>query len=269
MATELSFRALRKAGRDLLDAAKSTRIKKKKYEAEIDYWRSELNNLRSWFIESSKDWWGLLPPRSEQKLNDSVIWQTNAVLTMHRLRPTYHEELKLGGDFFSGKRVLEVGCGPLVPLLQFTNCIRHGIDPLANLYIEAGWPLYDYDAKIINGFAEKMPYPDAYFDAVISVNALDHVDDFPRVANEIQRVVKPGGGIYFEVECHEPTVTEPLRLNDSIVGSAFGKSDMHKVCERGKKEMFSDLVARFHLIEDRFTDFGNNERFALWHGTRS
>jgi ubiquinone/menaquinone biosynthesis C-methylase UbiE len=53
-----------------------------------------------------------------------------------------------------------------------------------------------------------MPYPDAYFDAVISVNALDHVDDFERVASEMQRVLRKGGGIYFEVECHAPAVTE-------------------------------------------------------------
>jgi ubiquinone/menaquinone biosynthesis C-methylase UbiE len=85
--------------------------------------------------------------------------------------------------------------------------------------------LYEYDVKVISFGAEKLPYPDNYFDAVLSVNALDHVDDFDQVAAEIQRVVKPGGEIRFEVEYHAPTVTEPLSLDDNKVREAFSKSE--------------------------------------------
>ncbi|MGB3540243.1 MAG: hypothetical protein WBA42_18985 [Mesorhizobium sp.] len=68
-------------------------------------------------------------------------------MTMHKLRPTYYEELGLEADAFEGKRVLEVGCGPLVPIQQFSACERHGIDPLADLYMASGWPLFDYDVR--------------------------------------------------------------------------------------------------------------------------
>jgi hypothetical protein len=61
---------------------------------------------------------------------------------MHALRPAYLEELHTGADTFTGERVLEVGCGPLAPVLQFAGCERHGIDPFAGQYLEIGWPLY-------------------------------------------------------------------------------------------------------------------------------
>jgi hypothetical protein len=44
------------------------------------------------------------------------------------MSPSYHVELQLDADAFAGKRVLEIGCGPLVPILQFDDCERHGVD---------------------------------------------------------------------------------------------------------------------------------------------
>lgn len=74
---------------------------------------------------------------------------------------------------------------------------------------------------MINAIRESMSYVDSYFDAVISVNALDHVDDFRQVASEIYRAVKVGGKIFFEVEYHAPTVNEPQHLNDATVIDSF------------------------------------------------
>ena len=113
-----------------------------------------------------------------------------------------------------------------------------------------------------------MPYVDSYFDAVISVNALDHVDDFRQVASEIQRVVKVGGMVYFEVEYHAPTVNEPQHLNDTVVLESFSSCNMRKVVERGGKEMFQALVKRFNLLANRFDRFTNEETFVTWHGER-
>ena len=60
----------------------------------------------------------------------------------------------------------------------------HCIDPLANVYMASGWPLFEYEAKIINTGGEELPYPDCYFDAAISVNALDR-ENFEQVALEM------------------------------------------------------------------------------------
>ena len=188
-------------------------------------------------------------------------------MTMHFLRPSYMEELCLEPDCFTRKRVLEVGSGPLAPILQFTGCTRHCIDPLVNMYLAAGWPLFDYDAKFINIGGEALPYPDGYFDAVISVNALDHVDDFERVASEMQRVLRRGGGVYFEVEYHAPTVTEPINLNDFRVTGAFSGCELKIIINRTGREIFEALVKRFDLMPNQFQRFGA-ERFVSWHGVR-
>jgi SAM-dependent methyltransferase len=241
---------------------------KRKYEDEIAYWRGEFNHLKDWFIDGTRDWWGIRPPSPTQRQTVSDLWAVNAVMTMHNMRPSYSEELRLERDHFTGQRVLEVGSGPLAPILQFTGCIRHCLDPLVNTYMAAGWPLYDYEAKFINVGGERMPYPDAYFDSVISVNALDHVDDFEKVASEIQRVVKHGGSIYFEVEYHAPTVTEPITLTDERILAAFPGCKMKTVVNCTGHEMFETLVSRFDLIPNQFQRFGE-ERFVTWHGTRT
>jgi SAM-dependent methyltransferase len=41
--------------------------------------------------------------------------------------------------------------------------------------------------------AERLPFEDARFDAVLSTQTLEHVADPPRVVQEIDRVLKPGG----------------------------------------------------------------------------
>jgi ubiquinone/menaquinone biosynthesis C-methylase UbiE len=240
---------------------------KRKYAAEIAYWRHELDHLRDWFVGGTRDWWGIRPPSPAQKQNVSGTWALNAVMTMHQMRPSYTEELRVERGHFSGQRVLEVGSGPLAPILQFAACTRYCLDPLANMYMAAGWPLYEYDAKFINVAGECMPYPDGYFDSVISVNALDHVDDFERVASELQRVVKVGGGIYFEVEYHAPTETEPITLTDDRIVRAFSHVELEAVINRTGREMFEALVSRFDLIPNQFQRFGE-DRYVTWHGVR-
>jgi len=241
---------------------------KRKYDSELHYWKRELGHLKRWYEEGTDDWWAIPAPSPDQKQRVSNIWAFNAVMTMHHLRPSYLEELQLESDFFRGKRVLEVGCGPLAPILQFSDCIRHGLDPLIDLYVESGWPLYAYDVTFVNARGESMPYADSYFDAVIAVNALDHVDDVTWVAFEIQRVVKVGGGLYFEIEYHAPTVNEPQRLDDTILLDSFSSCNMRKVLERGKKDLFQAIINRFGLVRGRFDHFSNDERLVAWHGQR-
>jgi SAM-dependent methyltransferase len=240
---------------------------RRKYHDELSYWRGELGHLNDWFVKGTRDWWGIRPPTASERLNVSDLWAVNAVMTMHRLRPSYSEELGLGIDHFDGQRVLEVGSGPLAPLLQFTKCHRYCLDPLVDLYVKTGWPLLSYHAHFNSAPGERMPYSKGYFNSVISVNALDHVDDFEQVASEMQRVVKPGGRIYFEVEYHEPTVTEPVVLSDGRIVAAFSQCKMEKVLDRSGREMFEALVQKFNLIPNQFQRF-DKQRFVTWHATR-
>ena len=225
--------------------------------------------LYEWFEAGTlSDYWGVPRPGPDQRVA-ADDWMQAAILTLHRMRPTYWEELQLPGDHFAGQRVLEVGCGPLVPLLQFSDCDRHAVDPLVTLYIEAGFPLDSFDASIRNAYGEQLPYPDASFDSVISVNALDHVDDFEQTAAEMVRVLKRGGDLYVEVEYHAPTTTEPVVLTDERMRAAFRSCEMTPVLSRTGAEMFTAMVNRFGVRRTARTNavFGD-ARFVTWHGRR-
>jgi SAM-dependent methyltransferase len=237
---------------------------KTKHDAELAHWKSGLQNLEDWFLRGSDLRIGLRTPTADQKLRVSDSPIVNAVMTMHALRPHYTERLRIERSQFRGQRVLEIGCGPMAPILQFDDCERHCIDPLVDVYMASGWPLYDYDAKFINTGGESLPYRDAYFDAVISVNALDHVNDFEQTAREIQRVLKPQGRAFLEVEYHEPTVTEPLKLDDARVVHAFSRCQLTPVINRSGKDLYETLVKKFNLLPYDFPHF--DARFVTWHG---
>lgn len=126
---------------------------RRRYAEEIAHWRSQLRRLRDWYDVGSVDWWGLRPPAPGQRGPQTGQPVVDAVMALHRLRPTYLEELRLDAGAFAGQRVLEVGCGPLAPVLQSSACERHGLDPLADLYVRSGWPLHAYDVSFVNSRA--------------------------------------------------------------------------------------------------------------------
>ncbi len=50
-------------------------------------------------------------------------------------------------------------------------------------------------ARFMIANAENLPWPDNSFDSVVSVNALHHIKDIPRVIGEVLRVARPAGKI--------------------------------------------------------------------------
>ena len=263
---QLSMNRLKQRVQGLFQNASPSHVTERKHEAELAYWRDGLQNLEDWFNKDSNLRIGLPPPTPTQRIKDSDSWIVNAVMTLHSMRPHYTERLRIECDQFHGQRVLEVGSGPLAPILQFSGCKRHCADPLVDLYMAAGWPLYDYDAKFTDTRGESLPYRDGYFDAAISVNALDHVDDFEQTAREMERVVRPGGRMYFEVEYHEPTVTEPMKLDEARVVNAFSRCELTAIINRSGRELYDALMSRFNLLPFDFYHF--NAQFCCWHAIR-
>ena len=76
-------------------------------------------------------------------------------------------------------RILDVGCGN-------------------NKYKEEGAKVYGIDIgktpdvdKVWDGEKDRIPYPDNYFDKIVSFGALEHIGNFKNVMEEIWRVAKP------------------------------------------------------------------------------
>ncbi len=225
-----------------------------KYKAEMTFWKGILINYEEWFD-------GKIPILYEEPCPDegSKIFSFNkrysALLTwieVHQ-KTKYLEDLLLNRSAFDGSRILDIGSGPLPSALAYSNCEIYCLDPLMPLYMEAGFPIHIYDQrlKFVFGFSEHMPFEDDYFDAIISVNAIDHVDDFKLTVNEIKRVLKPGGKLRFHIHYHLKTATEPLELNDEIVAEAFSwDKNFRKISESKQK--------RGSVVEV------NTESYTLW-----
>jgi len=102
-------------------------------------------------------------------------------------------------------RCLEIGCG-----CGFGARLIHAtfsparidaldIDPeMLNLARRkrASWQLQQL--QLIAGDAQMLPYRDACFDGVFNFGIVHHLEDWQQGIREVARVLKPGGGFYFE-----------------------------------------------------------------------
>ena len=140
----------------------------------------------------------------ERKAAHGDLEQSNA-----HYRWAFTEYFGLPLEFYDGKRVLDVGCGPRGSLEWADRAAeRVGLDPLADEYKRLHSSQHSM-AYVAAGM-EAIPFPDAHFDVVSSFNSLDHVDDLDAAIAELTRVTKPGGLLLLLTDVgHEPTPTEP------------------------------------------------------------
>ncbi|MBN2525074.1 MAG: class I SAM-dependent methyltransferase, partial [Deltaproteobacteria bacterium] len=128
--------------------------------------------------------------------------------------------LHLSYEFYSQKRILDIGCGPRGSLDWAQNALeRIGLDPLADEYKKLNSHL---QMTILRGKSESIPFADNYFDVVCSFNSLDHVDDLKVTVSEIKRVLKPSGTFLLIADLHpEPTACEPVTFTWNLLQDHF------------------------------------------------
>jgi SAM-dependent methyltransferase len=88
-----------------------------------------------------------------------------------------------------GEKILEIGCerGELIKLLNRYTSEVIGIDVNKEAISSA---------KIKNLFwmnAEKLDFPNAFFDKIVSSHTIEHIPNLNRFFSEIERVLKPAG----------------------------------------------------------------------------
>lgn len=116
----------------------------------------------------------------------------------------------LGVDLntFDGLTIIDIGCGAFGALSSFRARLKFGVDILSRSYLALGAD--HHDMIYLSAPAEDMPFTDCFVDVVMSVNALDHVDDLSEAIREIARVLKIGGRalLAFNLD-NERTISEP------------------------------------------------------------
>ena len=132
-------------------------------------------------------------------------------------------------DLSPGKVLLDVASGAGGPALRVaakTGCSVVGIDvheqavsTARSLAIQRGLSRRA-EFRVVDA-AQPLPFPEASFDAITCIDAINHFSDRPRVIAEWNRLLKVGGRLLFT----DPiTVTGPLTKEEVAVRSSAGVS---------------------------------------------
>ena len=125
-------------------------------------------------------------------------------------------------DFLSGKIVADFGCGPRGSLSWAKSALtRIGIDVLVDRYADSfADVIKTHDMIYVKSTEKVIPIPSDFVDVMFTMNAIDHVDDFPTMCAEILRVLKPGGYLIGSFNLEEPlSFAEPQTLSVQDVQS--------------------------------------------------
>jgi ubiquinone/menaquinone biosynthesis C-methylase UbiE len=124
-----------------------------------------------------------------------------------------------------GKTLLDVACGAGGPALRIaatTGCSVVGIDiheqgVSTALSLAAQRGLSGTAKFQVIDAAQQLPFPDASFDAIACIDAINHLPNRPQVVVEWARLLKPGGRLLFT---DPTTVTGPLTNAEIAVRSS-------------------------------------------------
>jgi SAM-dependent methyltransferase len=186
------------------------------------------------------------------------------------------EHLADTADLHAGWRVLDVatGSGNAALAAARLGCNVVGVDYVPSL-LERGRVravAEGLDIELLEGDAEALPFPDASFDAVVSVFGAMFAPDHARTAAEILRVCKPGGTIALANWTPDGFIGELFRTIGAHVPPPAGMpSPMRWGTEAHLRALFGDAIASLELEERTFTfRFRSAEEyvefFRTWYG---
>ena len=154
-----------------------------------------------------------------------------------------------------GERVLEVGYGPgaLLELILDAGATVAGVDPSEAMCEMARRRLRtaiaEGRAEIGTGTAEATGYPDASFDAAVSVNNVPMWSDLDAGFTELRRVLRPGGRLVVAWHGGEtPTlIGRRLVLPERVIDKILGR--LREVFGNGERRVLGHVVV-FHATRE-------------------
>ncbi len=117
-------------------------------------------------------------------------------------------------------KILQVGCAA-IDVINYMGGDTYSIDPLADFY-KKRFKIDYKKTKFVKGVAESLPYTDKYFDIVIYDNVLDHVYWPEKTMQEIKRVLKDEGTVFFACHFYQESFIHLSRIYD-LTRKFFGK----------------------------------------------
>ena len=158
--------------------------------------------------------------------SEMSYWESRYAVEGGKLQNHWYRQIMLAmagepsEDFLKGRVVADFGCGPRGSLVWAVPAsVRIGIDVLSDRYCERfGDELATHGMIYVRSTERFIPLPSEFVDVMITMNALDHVDDYDAMCREILRVLKPGGELIGSFNLGEPpTRTEPQTLDEARI----------------------------------------------------
>ncbi len=127
----------------------------------------------------------------------------------------------------AGKTLLDVACGsggPVLRIAERTGCAVVGVDvhehAITTAKSLAAQRSLSERAKfqVVDATAQ-LPFPDGTFDAILCIDAINHLPNRPRVLADWARLLKPGGRLLFT---NPITITGPLTADEIAVRTSIG-----------------------------------------------
>lgn len=125
------------------------------------------------------------------------------VLAMKAASRRVRELLERFQPIQADARVIEVGSGAHGLIFYFDSKHGIGVDPLAASYVNL-FPHWQRCAQTVAAVGESLPFYDRSFDVVLCDNVVDHAESPSKIVQELVRILKPGGLLYFTVNIHHP-----------------------------------------------------------------
>lgn len=142
-------------------------------------------------------------------------------------------------DKFSGKKILDVGCGPGWITVNYAKdgAKVYSVD-ITKKAVELTKKHLNYkclNAEVIQASAENIPFSDNFFDFVVSSGVLHHTPDTIKAIKECYRVLKPGGKskitLYYKGLLHHKIVFPVMKIFMRITGIKHPGADMAKTAQ--------------------------------------
>ncbi len=178
-------------------------------------------------------------------------YDSKRYVNVNRWDPTHLKRIDRLLPMQAGERVLDVGCGQghLTVRLAERGIDVTGVDANPNAPEASG------SDRVLHMHAEDLDFPDATFDAIVSVHAIEHIPPLEQAASEMGRVLKPGGRalLIYPAEPIQGLYAVPTSI--ILHGTPFRAREVH--CHKLTPRKVRELMGRHGLVE-------THHEFNLW-----
>ncbi|MDP8220900.1 MAG: methyltransferase domain-containing protein [Candidatus Stygibacter frigidus] len=184
-----------------------------------------------------------------------AFWRSRLKIDHGTFSNTLYQKLMLAmaeepdDSFLEDKIIADFGCGPRGSLCWAKSArLRFGIDVLADRYAEEFRDnIVTHNMAYIKSTETVIPLPNNIIDVMFTLNAIDHVDNFPVICAEIIRIIKPGGLLIASFNLEESvSKAEPQILNEQIIKEQllnFFKIVSYRITTKNSKNIYEPFFS--------------------------